>query len=723
MSLPAEAARQDDGETARGAVPTRRRRARWLAGMAAYAAVAGLGGHLYFHGPYRRAQEADLLAAWDRELDSRVDVRLRGIERWLADARADVETVAAHFVPAVLPGADAASRGRIRDADRDDLETFARLQRFRSIAVLDASGLPLLVAGPGVDPECAELARSALASGGFRADIVAARDGFAVAAFAARHERSGRPDGAVVATADPREWLYPFLRTTLGLRGGSFESMLVRRDGADALYLSPLAHDPRPVLGVRRRIAGPRLAAFDALEGREGFRADVRDYRGERVLASTRLMNDGRWGLVAKVDRREALAPAEDRVRQAVATYALIASAVGLAAVGVLLMLARAHRSALDRRAAALAAVMDEANDAVFVTSADGKILEANAKAREMYGRPLGDLLGRHPLSLRPPDARTDPDRFMSELAAGQHSVYETVHQRADGARFPVEVSNRVVSWEGRPAVLGIVRDVTERRLAEESLRRARDDLARLNDELEARVEERTRQLAHANRELEGFAYSVSHDLRTPLRAISTFARVLDEDYGSRLDAEGTRVLGLLREGALRMGVLIDDLLAFSRATRLELVKGTVDVQALVASVWAELTAGTPTRARLVLGELPPAFADPALLRQVVSNILGNALKFSAGREAPRIEVAGRREDGAAVYRVSDNGVGFDMRHAHRLFGVFQRLHGDTEFEGTGVGLALVHRVVERHGGTVRAESRPGEGATFIFSLPGEAAR
>ena len=484
MSLPAEAARQGDGEPAKGTAPARRRRVRWLAGLAAYAIAAGLGGHLYFNGPYRRAQEADLLEAWDRELASRVDVRQRGIERWLADARADVETVAAHFVPAVLPGTDAAWRGRIRDAERADLDSFARLQGLRSVAILDAGARPLLVAGPGVDPECADLARSALASGGFRADIVAASDGFAVAVFAVGHETGGRPDAAVVATADPREWLYPFLRTTLGLRGGSFESVLVRRDGADALYLSPLAHDPRPVLGVRRRIAGTRLAAFDALEGREGFRADVRDYRGERVLASTRLVNDGRWGLVAKVDRREALAPAEDRVRQAAATYALIASAVGLAVAGVLLMLTRAHRSALDRRAAALAAVMDEANDAVFVTSADGKILEANAKAKEMYGRSRGELLGRHPLSLRPSDARTDPDRFMSELAAGQHSVYETVHQRADGTRFPVEVSNRLVSWEGRPAVLGIVRDITERRRAEDSLRRSEERYRLLHESM-----------------------------------------------------------------------------------------------------------------------------------------------------------------------------------------------------------------------------------------------
>ena len=363
--------------------------------------------------------------------------------------------------------------------------------------------------------------------------------------------------------------------------------------------------------------------------------------------------------------------------------------------------------------------------DAFVSVSMDGRISHWNSAYREMLGYDDDELRRLTYEELTPAKWHEAEARIVREqvLARGHSDVYEKEYRRRDGSVFPVELRTFLVrDAEGRPEQMwAIVRDITVRRRAEEELRRAKDELERLNRELESRVDERTRQLAHANRELEAFAYSVSHDLRAPLRAITTFARVLEEDHGSRLDAEGGRVLGLLREGARRMGVLIDDLLAFSRASRTELEKAPVDVQALAASVWSELTAGTPTRARLVLGELPPAVADQVLLRQVLSNLLGNALKFSAGRDAPRVEVSGRLEDGRAVYSVRDNGVGFDMRHAHRLFGVFQRLHGDLEFEGTGVGLALVQRIVERHGGRVDVVAGVGEGATFSFSLPAEA--
>jgi signal transduction histidine kinase len=250
--------------------------------------------------------------------------------------------------------------------------------------------------------------------------------------------------------------------------------------------------------------------------------------------------------------------------------------------------------------------------------------------------------------------------------------------------------------------------------------RRTAED-QRLRAELERRVSERTAQLEAANKELEGFSYSVSHDLRAPLRAIDGFSRMLEEDHGDRLDDAARELIRVVRDNARRMGQLIDDLLAFSRTGRKALDRVDVDMSALVAEVHAGL--GTSCAgAKLELTPLPRASCDPALLRQVWVNLLSNACKFSAGRPAPRIEVTGREaESGEKVYCVRDNGVGFDMAYYGKLFGVFQRLHSEEEFPGTGVGLAIVQRVIARHGGRVWAEAKPGEGAAFFFTLPGGA--
>jgi signal transduction histidine kinase len=236
-----------------------------------------------------------------------------------------------------------------------------------------------------------------------------------------------------------------------------------------------------------------------------------------------------------------------------------------------------------------------------------------------------------------------------------------------------------------------------------------------INRELEAA----NRELGAANKELESFSYSVSHDLRAPLRAIDGYSRMLQEGYAPVLDDEGKRLLSVVRESSLRMDRLIDDLLAFSRSCRQALVKQAFDTGALLREVLAELrVAEARPAAAVALGELPPSWGDRALLKQVWSNLLSNAVKYSSGKPAPRIVIAASEAAGESVYRVTDNGAGFDMRHYGRLFGVFQRLHAEKEFPGTGVGLAIVQRVVTRHGGRVWAQGRPGEGAEFFFSLP-----
>ncbi|MFA4944613.1 MAG: ATP-binding protein [Lentisphaeria bacterium] len=255
--------------------------------------------------------------------------------------------------------------------------------------------------------------------------------------------------------------------------------------------------------------------------------------------------------------------------------------------------------------------------------------------------------------------------------------------------------------------------DLAERRRAEAAVRQA-------NAELESRVAARTAQLEAANKELEAFSYSVSHDLRAPLRAIDGFVQILEEDFAPQLSGEARRCLGVVQGNARKMGRLIEDLLKFSRLGRQPLVKREVDVNELVRAALEDLRLEQEGRSLdLRLGGLPPCQGDPALLKQVWLNLLGNAFKYTRRRERALVEVGGRREAGEVEYWVKDNGAGFDMAYAGKLFGVFQRLHGESEFEGTGIGLAIVKRIVLRHGGRVWAEGQPEVGATFHFALEG----
>jgi light-regulated signal transduction histidine kinase (bacteriophytochrome) len=262
--------------------------------------------------------------------------------------------------------------------------------------------------------------------------------------------------------------------------------------------------------------------------------------------------------------------------------------------------------------------------------------------------------------------------------------------------------------------------DLHERiRLLQEELAETNREVLALTLDLESRVEQRTLELSAANKELEAFSFSVSHDLRAPARHLSGFATILLRNYGDKLDAEGERLVRNICERAEHMGRLIDDLLEFSRLARMPLTKRPVRLNDLVSEVVRELTVDNPGRSvTFSIGDLPECSADGSLLKQVFVNLIANALKFTRHRENAKVEVTGRIEEQEVVCTVRDNGAGFDMTYADRLFGVFQRLHRQEEFEGTGVGLSIVQRIIARHGGRVWAEGEPDKGATFGFSLP-----
>jgi PAS domain S-box-containing protein len=352
--------------------------------------------------------------------------------------------------------------------------------------------------------------------------------------------------------------------------------------------------------------------------------------------------------------------------------------------------------------------LFEYAPDGIVIANSESFYIDANVSICRMLGYTHKEMIGLHASDIVSNTEIRHIGPALSEINGKSDHHREWQFRRKDGSAFEAEV---IATMMPDGNLMGLIRDITERKQAEAQIQQ-------LNNELEQRVIERTAQLEAANKELEAFSYSVSHDLRAPLRAVDGFSQAVLEDYGPQLPEPCREDLQTIRNGAQKMGQLIDDLLTFSRLSRLPLSKSTVDTGKLVRSVLAELNYKQKGRQIDVrIADLPPCQADPALLKQVWVNLLSNALKYTGKREAAVIEIGCAQEKGQNVYFVRDNGTGFDMQYAHKLFGVFQRLHRAEDYEGTGVGLAIVQRVVHRHGGRIWAESAVNSGATFYFTL------
>ena len=379
------------------------------------------------------------------------------------------------------------------------------------------------------------------------------------------------------------------------------------------------------------------------------------------------------------------------------------------------------HREVLSRRSSEsglreanrfLDSLIDSLPIMVALKDADSlRYVRLNRTVERLMGRSRSELIGRSVHDFLPPEA-ADAVSASDREALASEGVVDNQEHRVDtatlGPRIFHTMKMPIRDPDGRARyVLSISTDITERKLTEQAIKE-------LNSALMSKAE----QLTASNGELDSFSYSVSHDLRAPLRAIGGFAQMLEEDHGGRLDAEGMRYLGVIRSNTERMGTLIDDLLEFSRLGRLPISAQEINVESLVREVVAEALDGHQAAPLVAIGPLPPVRGDRALLRQVWTNLIANAIKFSGKAMQPRIEVSGRHDAAENVYSVRDNGVGFDMEYADKLFGVFQRLHRADEFSGTGVGLAIVQRVVSRHGGRVWADGIVNGGAMFSFSLP-----
>lgn len=401
------------------------------------------------------------------------------------------------------------------------------------------------------------------------------------------------------------------------------------------------------------------------------------------------------------------------------------AAAVLLLVAGVVgYWVARGVSRELQESEGRLRSVVSASPDAIIGADDKGTIVSASARVREIFGWRPEDLVGMPASTLIPERYVSQHRQAMRDAAAdgnsGSYHVIRTAARRRDGAEFPAEVSISPGGADSPVQWVAIVRDVTELTRSEERVRQSERDLQALNRQLEQRVRERTGELEVANRELEAFSYSVSHDLRAPLRAVDGFTQAVLADYGDALDDEGRRLLGRVRNASRHMSELIDDLLELARVTTVDLHREPVDLTAIARGVAAELLEDSDGRdIDVAVEDGLHAVGDPHLVRVLLRCLLDNAFKFTRLSRQARIQVGEARLDGRACFFVRDNGAGFDMRYVHRLFQPFQRLHTADEFDGTGIGLATVKRIVNRHGGDAWAEGEEGEGATMSFTLRG----
>jgi PAS domain S-box-containing protein len=525
-----------------------------------------------------------------------------------------------------------------------------------------------------------------------------------------------RSAGLLVLQINAQKEFYPMIQRW-PTPSRTAETLLVRRDGHDALFLNELKFQTNTALKLRIPLESTNVPAVQAVLGQQGI-VQGTDYRGAPVVAALRAIPNSPWVMVARMDTGEVYAPLRERLWLTVLLMGALLLSAG-ACVGLVWRRQRLRfhreRAEAGNEARRMATVVRDSNDAITIQDFAGRITAWNRGAELMYGYSEAEALQMNIEHLTAPGKVAEEKDFVRRLEAGEAvASLETQRVTKDGRILDVWMTvTKLMDEAGKPiGVASTERDITERKREEEEIRK-------LNAELEQRVHERTRRLEEANKELESFSYSVSHDLRAPLRHVQGYVDMLAREAEGGLSDEGRRYLKTITDASREMGELIDNLLAFSRMGRAEMTETTVNVDSLVRDILRDLEPAT--RERNMVWKIPPlpaVQADPAMLKLALANLLGNAVKFTRPRDPAQIEIGcGGLEGERVILFIRDNGVGFDPRYVHKLFGVFQRLHRMDEFEGTGIGLANVRRIISRHGGRTWAEGALDRGATCYFTL------
>ena len=671
-------------------------------------------------------QEARLRKVMSEELAAVGRLKRDEIVRWRADrvAHANLILKEAAMMRLVRGWLDSPGAAGAEGEIRAWLKAHAASHDYCGYFLLDDTGRVRLMEAPegeSVGKIGVGLARSAASAGRpVLSDLHPAEPGGAPHMDVLIPVPSSRPGGqaysgaAVLLRVDPEKFLYPFIQRWPAL-SPSAETLLVERDGEEVVFLNELRHRKGTALSFREPLARLSLPAARAATGFEGV-ARGTDYRGARVLAAMFAVPESPWFIVSKIDAAEVEAPSR---RLALAIALVILGAALTAGFGLAYIWRLVEASHLQRRltlkrehdalAERLAFLVESANDIILLSDAEWRILDANTRAIASYGYALEELKTKRVPDLRAPEEAGAFAADSRPVDSGKGAVYETRHQRKDGTTFPVESSAGSFELDGRMYRQSIIRDITERKKAEQELRRALADLER------------------SNRELEQFAYVASHDLQEPLRMVSSYTQLLADRFKGQLDAKAEMYIHYAVEGAVRMQRLINDLLEFSRIeTRGGAFEKTASGAALDEALKDLHEAIEESEAVIIRSLLPVVKADPIQLTHLFQNLIGNAVKFRRAGTRPEIRVEAELVEAPAGaparrewrFAVSDNGIGIDPQYQDRIFVIFQRLHTRDEYPGTGIGLALCRRIAERHGGRIWFDSEPGRGATFYFTLP-----